>query len=292
MNRSAFLLLLAPTLAIAGDPLQCLDPAFVSGFLSGTDAEPVSYSTEAPEDFEIRELPSYMSLVGSRNMEYSTNVVFRTDQQVRDAYLALADFLSEQGWEDITYDRSPSRRGFQSSGQWQVAEFCREIDHKNLTVTVSERSSQTFVSIRQYDRKTLRGCLATERERRRDLVDQLPILNPPEGAITSNRETGRNGHAVSTGVDVSTSISRDKLLGFLEDQIRDQDWSPQSSWSSGLSSGSVWSKNTSDQGVLIGTLHTYGAGGNPVRVRFSVDSADPRKDIDHGMSYVSSGECN
>lgn len=292
MYRSAFLLLLAPTLAIASDPLECLDPAFVRAFLSGTDSSPVSYSTEAPEDFEVRELPSDMRLVGSRNKDYSTTVVFRTEQEVRDAYSALADLLSEQGWEDITHDRSPSRRGFQSAGQWQVAEFCRDIDDKNLAVSVSERSSQTFVSIQQYDRKTLRGCLATERERRRNLVDRLPILNPPDGATTSDTVIERNGHAVSTGVDVSTSIGRDKLLSFLEDQIRDQNWSPLTRWSSELSSGSVWSQNTSEQGVLIGTLHAYDAGGNPVRVQFSVDSADPKRDIDHGMSYQSSGECN
>jgi len=292
MYRSAFLLLLAPTIVIASDPLECLDADFVQAFLSGTSASPISYSTEVPEHFEVRELPSDMKVVGSKNEKYATTVIFRTKQGVRDAYSGLADVLSKQGWEDITYDRTPSRRGFQSAGQWQVAEYCRDIDDKNLAVIVSDRPGQTLVSLKQYDRKTLRGCLATERKRRRDLLDNLPILNPPDGATTSNTVIGRNGHAVSTGIDVSASIGRDELLDFLENQIRDQSWVLLTRWSSDLSSGSVWSQNTSEQGVLIGTLHVYDAGGPPVRVQFSIDSADPERDIDHGMSYQSSGECN
>lgn len=292
MYRFAFLLFLAPTLVIASDPLECLDPEFVRAFFSGSSSSPVSYSTEVPERFEVRELPSDMKLVGSRNKKYATTVIFRTDQGVRDAYSGLADILSKQGWEDITYDRTPSRRGFQSARQSQVAEYCRDIDDKNLAVIVSDRFGQTLVSLEQYDRKTLRGCLATERERRRNLLDRLPILNPPDGATTSNSVVGRNGHSVSTGIDVSASIGRDKLLKFLEDQIQDQNWVLLTRWSSDLSSGSVWSQNTSEQGILIGTLHVYDAGGYPVRVQFSIDSADPEKDIDHGMSYQSSGECN
>lgn len=292
MYRSALLLLLAPTLVIASDPLDCLDPEFVRAFFSGTGSSPVSYSTDVPEHFEVRELPPDMKLVGSRNKKYATTVIFRTDQGVREAYSGLADILSKQGWEDITYDRAPSRRGFQLAGQSQVAEYCRNIDDKNLAVIVNDRFGQTLVSLEQYDRKTLRGCLATERERRRNLVDRLPILNPPDGATTSNSVIGRNAHSVSTGIDISASIGRDKLLKFLEDQIQDQNWVLLTSWSSDISSGSVWSQNTSEQGILVGTLHVYDAGDYPVRVQFSMDSADPEKDIDHGMSYQSSGACN
>jgi hypothetical protein len=123
-------------------------------------------------------------------------------------------------------------------------------------------------------------------------MDRLPILNPPDGATTSNSVIGRNAHSVSTGIDISASIGRDKLLKFLEDQIQDQNWVLLTRWSSDISSGSVWSQNTSEQEILVGTMHVYDAGGYPVRVQFSMDSADPEKDIDQGMSYQSSGECN
>lgn len=292
MYRSAFLFLLVPTLSIASDPLECVDPEFVRAFFSGRISTPPSYSTEIPDHFEVRKFPSDMKLIGSRTERYATTVVFQTNQEVRDVHSRLADALSEQGWKDITYERSPSRRGFQLADQSLVAEYCREIDDTNLAVIASERFGQTLISLEQYVRKTMHGCEGTIRERRRNLLDRLPILNPPDGAKTSNSKIGTNGHEVSAVVDVSASMSREELLGFFENQIRNQSWTFQTTWSSDLSSGSVWSQNSSEQGILIGTLHVYDAGSDPVRVRFSIDSADPKKDIDHGMSSHSSAGCN
>lgn len=292
MYRSAILLLIAPTLGLADDPLDCVDPDFVGAFLSGSDSAPISYSTEMPEHFEVRELPSGMKLVGSQNSGHATTVIFQTNKAGRDAYSRLADILSNQGWEDVTYERSPSRRGFQLAGQSFVAEYCRDTDDTNLAVIISERFGHTLVSLEQYDRKTLRGCLGTVRARRRNLMDRLPILNPPDGATTSNLIIGNNGHAVSTGVDVSDSMRHGELHDFFEDQIKNESWTFVTKWSSELSTGSVWSQSTPEQGILIGTLHLYGAGSEPVRVQFSIDSADPSRDIDHGMSFQSSGACN
>ena len=292
MYRSAFLFLLAPALSIASDPLECVDPEFVQAFFSGSGSTPPSYSTEIPSHFEVRKFPSDMKMVGSRTESHATTVVLRTDQDVRNAYSMLADALSNEGWTDITYERSPSRRGFQLANQSLVAEYCREIDDTNLALIASERFGQTLISLEQYDRKTMLGCKGTIRERRRNLLDHLPILNPPDDAKISNAKMGTNGHEVSARVDVSAPMSRKELLGFFGDQIRNQNWTFQTKWSSNLSSGTVWMRNTSEQGILIGTLHVYDAGSDPVRVRFSIDSADPIKGIDHGMSSQSSGGCN
>lgn len=292
MYRSAILLLIAPTLGFADDPLDCVEPDFVGAFLSGSSSAPISYSTKMPEYFEVREIPSDMNLVGSQTREYGTTVIFRTNKAGHDAYSGLAEILSEQGWEDITFERSPSRRGFQLAGQSLVAEYCREADDTNLAVSVSERFGQTLVSLEQYNRKTLRGCLGNLRERRRNLMDRLFILDAPDGATTSNLIIGNNGHAVSTGVDISDSMARDELHDFLSDQIRDESWTFVTRWSSEFSTGSVWSQSTPEQGVLIGTLHLYDAGSEPVRVQFSIDSADPARDIDHGVSSESFGACD
>lgn len=292
MYRFAILFLSVPAVSIASDPLECVDPEFARAFFSGRSSTPISYSTELPDHIEVRELPPDMKLVGSRNEKYATTVIYRTNQGVHDAYSELADVLSKQAWEDITYERTPSRRGFQLADQSVVAEYCREVDDTNLAVVVSERFGQTFVSLEQYDRRTMRGCIEILRGRRRDLIDSLPILNPPEGAKTSTVQKLNNGHEVSTSVDVSAGGSREELLGFFGNQVRDQNWTFQTKWSSNFSSGSVWSRNTSEQGILVGTLHLYDAGSDPVRVRFSIDSADPAKDVDHGISAQYSGGCN
>lgn len=292
MYRSVIPLLFAPTLVIAGNPLECVDPEFIRAFLSGSNSSPVSYSTEMPEHFEVQELPSDMRLVGSRKKKSSTTVIFRTSEGVREAYSGLANVLSEQGWKDITLDQNPRSRGFQLADSPVVANYCRETGDTRLAVRVSERSGQSFVSLQQYVQKTLRGCSSMMRERRRDLLDSLPVLNPPDGAKTSNVRQLTNINEVSTSVDISTVISRKELLDFFGDQILGQDWTFQTKWLSKVSSGSVWSRNASEHGILVGTLHLYGAGSDPVRVRFSIDFADPSKDIDHGISAQSSGGCN
>jgi len=292
MYRSVFLLLFVPVSAIASDPLDCVDTEFVRAFFSGHGSTPVSYSTEIPEHFEVRGVPADMKLVGSRNEKTATTVIYRANQPVRDASSRLADALSDQGWEDITYERTPSRRGFQSADHVVVAEYCRENDDTNLAVVVSDRSGQTLVSLEQYERKTLLGCMRLIRERGRDLRDRLPILEPPDGATTSNVRKITNGHEISTSVDVSAGIGHKELLDYFGDQIQDQSWAIQTAWASDLSSGSVWTRNTEDHGILVGTLHVYGMGADPARVRFSIDTADPAKDIDHGISAEFSGGCN
>lgn len=147
MHRVAVLFLLAPTLSIASDPLECVDRDFVQAFLSGASSSLPSYSTEIPGHFEVRNVPSDMRLVGSRKEEHATTAVFRSDRNVQEAYSQLASTLSDEGWSDITYGRVPSRRGFQSANTSLVAEYCREIDDTNLALIATERSGRTFISI-------------------------------------------------------------------------------------------------------------------------------------------------
>ena len=291
MYRFAFLLLVAPTVAIASDPLECVDPEFVQAFLSGSHSGPVSYSTKIPENFEVRALPSDMTLVGSRLEKYSTTVLFRTSHGVREVNSRLASLLSEQGWEDITYEENPGLRGFQPADRPPTAQYCQRSGDKRLSVAVSERSDQTIVSLHQYVRKTLHGCLEILRERRRDLRDSLPILNPPDGTKTTLARKLSNVDEVSTSVAISGGISRKVLREFYGDQIREQDWTLQTKWSSEFSAGSVWLLDTTAYGRLIGTLHLYDSGSDPVTVRFSIVFADPQKGIDHGVSAQYSGAC-
>jgi len=110
----------------------------------------------------------------------------------------------------------------------------------------------------------------------------LPILKLPEGATASNTGMGGNGDEVNSRVDISGAIGRSELQSYFEDQIRNQSWEFQTSWSSYLSSGSVWTLDTVEDGILIGTLHVYDSDADPIRVRFSVNPAAPTKGTDRG----------
>lgn len=110
----------------------------------------------------------------------------------------------------------------------------------------------------------------------------VPALHLPEGVNASNSGMGGNGHEVGSHVDTSGAVDRSELQGFFENQIRDQGWEFQTGWSSHLSSGSVWTLDSAKDGILIGTLHLFDSGADPIRVRFSVSSADPTKGRDYG----------
>lgn len=168
-----------------------------------------------------------------------------------------------------------------------TAQYCRETDDNSLSVEVNRLSGQTLVSLHQYERRTLRGCMATLRDSRLELMGILPILNSPEGATTSQPQRLTIGHEIISSVDVSANISRQALLEFFGDQIREQDWIFDTQWSGKRTSGPVWSQDTAEHGILVGTLHLFDSGSSPVRVRFSIDTADPGNDIDHGLSGTS-----
>jgi hypothetical protein len=170
------------------------------------------------------------------------------------------------------------------------AQYCRETDDNILSVAVKSLSGQTLVSLSQYERRTLRGCQATLRDSRLELMGILPILNSPEGATTSQPQRLTIGHEIISSVDVSANISRQALLEFFGDQIREQDWIFDTQSSGKRTSGSVWSRDKAEHGILVGTLLLFDSGSSAVRVPFSIDTADPRKDIDHGLSCTSGCE--
>jgi len=58
--------------------------------------------------------------------------------------------------------------------------------------------------------------------------------------------------------------------------------SSEAAWSGSFSSGTVWTMDTTDNGVLIGDLHVYGGDTGPVRVRFSITPVNPTKNTYNG----------
>jgi hypothetical protein len=110
----------------------------------------------------------------------------------------------------------------------------------------------------------------------------VPTLKLPAGVNASDIGIGGDGREVGSNVDISGAIGRSELQSFFDNQIRAQSWEFQTSWSSHLSSGSVWILDSAEDGILIGTLHIFDSGVDPIRVRFSVNPADPTKGSDNG----------
>jgi hypothetical protein len=262
-----------------------VDPDVADAFLGDAYRGRGEYSTTVPDGFIDLNLPAGSSLIGSQTASSITTVIFKTNMERVRALSAAVDAMARSGWAKYEHQHLGMNGGFQTTTRpISATVLCNDDFPGALSVIASEKSEQTFVSYVQHvDSRSCREKEPAElRHSPSEMMRLVPRLKLPEGAEATNTGMGGNGHQVSSHVDVSGTVSRSDLSSFLENQIRDQDWEFQTSWSSYHSSGSVWALDTVDDGLLIGTLHLIDSGVDPIRVRFSVTPTDPTKGKDHG----------
>lgn len=286
MNRSILLVLLVSTSSFADDPFACVDPDVANAFLGQWQRDLPSYSTSIPDEFVRFNAPASLTLVGSQIEGNMTTVVFRTNLDVEDALLASAATMVDAGWAEKIDERATARRGFQTVQRSTASVFCHDNQPGSVSVIAKKKTGQTLVSFVQHTEPVSRSCddpaPVPPRHNPRELMAKLPVLRLPEGATATNMGTGGNGDEVNTRVDVSSTFGQWDLISYFGDQIRDQGWAYETGWSGSFSSGTVWTMDTTDDGVLIGKLHVYGGDTDPVRVRFSINPVDPTKNTYNG----------
>lgn len=283
--RFAYLLTLAlSTVSFADDPFSCVDPDVADAFLGNTYQGKSQYSTLIPEGFISLNAPASLTLVGSRISNSTTTVVYKTSMDSATALNAAVGAMIAYGWSENSEQHRGMSRGFQISSRPMATALCHDDEIGMLSVIANDNSGQTFVSYAHYAGS--QGCASeTAVPQRHDtlgMMDQIPTLRLPAGAKASNTGMGGGGDEVNTRVDITGEIGRSELQNYFDDQLRNQNWEFQTNWSSRLSSGSVWMLETANDGILIGTLHVFDSGANPMRVRFSVNPADPAKGTDRG----------
>lgn len=291
MRSACFLMLAIATAAYADDPFACVDPDVADAFLGDPYRGRGEYSTIVPDGFVDLSLPAGWTLIGSQAFDAMTTVTFKTSMDRERAFTASVAAMARSGWAEIGQQYPGATGGFQTGTHpILVTVLCSDDLSRALSVIAAERSDQTFVSYVQHPDP--RSCGAKVQEEPRydpsELMRLVPSLKLPVDVRATNTGTGGNGNQVSSHVDVFGAVSRSDLSNFLENQIRDQGWESQTSWSSHHSSGSVWALDTVDDGLLIGTLLLFDSGLEPIRVRFSVTPADPAKGKDQGAWSTSS----
>lgn len=285
MKRATFLVFLLSSASFADDPFACVDPDVADAFLGNWYQGRPEYSTSIPDGFVRLDVPAGLSLVGSQVSGPMTTVVYKTLMDAEPALDAAVGALAESGWVEFEDSQKTARRGFQSSrGGPAVKIVCNDDGTNALSVIANDKSGHTLISYMNHSGSPSCGgpTATTLRHDPSEMMTNLPILKLPEGAKASNTGMGGNGDEVNSRVDISGPLGRSELANFFEDQIRLQSWEFQTSWSSHLSSGSVWRMDTEEDGILIGTLHVYDSGAGPIRVRFSVNPADPTKGTNRG----------
>ena len=283
--RCAILLTLAiSAMSFAEDPFSCVDPNVADAFLGNSYQGRGEYSTSIPDEFAALKVPASSSLVGSQVTDLMTTVIYKTSMGVERALDAAISDMTESGWTENAEQHRRVPRGFQTSSRPMATVLCHEDESGALSVIANDRSGQTFVSyVHHTGSQSCSGATAAPmRHDPSEMMRLVPTLKLPKGAKASNTGMGGDGDEVGSHVDISGALGRSELQDFFENQIRNHNWEFQTGWSSHLSSGSVWKLNSAEDGILIGTLHLFDSGVEPIRVRFSVNPADPTKGKDYG----------
>lgn len=283
--RFAYLLMLTISAAsYAEDPFSCVDPDVADAFLGDSYRGRGEYSTTIPAGFANLNVPSGLSLVGSQTGDSMTTVVYKASMGAEPALDAAVGAMARSGWAENTERSRRVSRGFQTSTRPMATVLCHDEEAGALSLIASDKSGHTFVSyVHHFASQSCGDAPAAPlRHDPSEMMRMVPTLRLPEGAQASNTGMGGNGHEVGSHVDISGAIGRSDLQNFFEDQIRNQGWEFQTAWSSHVSSGSVWTLDSAEDGILIGTLHLFDSGADPVRVRFSVNPADPARGKHNG----------
>ena len=279
MRCISLLILAISTASYAEDPFSCVNPDVADAFLGNSYQGRGVYSTLVPDGFTDLNVPVGLSLVGSQTAESKTTVVYKASMGAEPALGAAVDALSQSGWAENTEQRRRVPRGFQTSSRPMATVLCHDDESGALSIIATNKSGHTFVSYVHHSGSQSCGDTpaAPPRHDPSEMMRLVPTLKLPVGTTASNTGMGGNGHEVGSHVDISGAMGRSDLQNFFEDQIRNQSWEFQTSWSSHLSSGSVWTLDSEDDGVLVGTLHLFDSGIDPIRVRFSVNPTAPTK---------------
>ena len=274
MKRFPLLTLCLPMVCFADDPFSCVDPDVRQAFLPGYTSA-FAFSTELPEGFVRHAAPPLSRLIDSQSGADQENAVYLVQSGIRTAIDHIADSITDPAWTEFAAERGFDRKGFQTREIPTTRQFCNDDGPTMLSIGSSDKGSSGMVRISTYANPNLRSCadLAVRRnymETRSLLATELPELSLPTDVRSSGKGSGGNKDSYDSRVDVTTERSRESLLAILNDQIRDQGWTYDISWSGDRSAGSTWTKPSADGEPLLGMLNAFGGRSGRLSLSFSV----------------------
>ena len=263
--------------AVADDPFACADPEIVAALLGSGPEGKSQYSTELPAAFSELRVPDSLHLMGSASNPMTVRAVFETSADPDTAIAQTVELLVEDGWRDLASLMPIPRGGFQSNLIPRMAHLCRDTEPGLLSVSANDAGGQRFVSLSINNFGQLQTCQAMDARAAGvaaanggNIYQDMPELKLPDGVQSTNTGMGGSPGEFHSGVLAKTTMSRASLISYVGDQIRNQGWVMDTNWSGNLSAGSIWSKKSSEDQTIIGTLHAYGVSSDTHHVRFSI----------------------
>lgn len=279
MKRITLFCLMLPAAAFGDDPFACVDPDFADAFLGNAYFGRPTYSTDVPAAFTGLQVPESFSLIGSEISSHTVRVIYKTDASAEAAVSAAVDRIAGSEWRNLSDLMQMPRGGFQTRAIPRMARLCRDKEPGLLSINASDAQGQTHLSfsISNYGEGQTCSALQTQSTMQgryqMNFWDKLPQLNLPADTQSTSAGMGGGGNEYHSDIIVSSGMSRNILVGYLGDQIRDQGWTFDTGWSGNFSAGSIWSKTSPEDATLIGILHAYGESPDTYRVRFAISPA-------------------
>jgi hypothetical protein len=263
------------------DLLECVDPDVKQGLLfQGFEVDRV-VSRAMPRLLDGLQAPQGFEFVGSSESNLQTNAAYKTALASDAALDAMVDALRADGW---TAAERPGMRGggFVSSAQPALSMVCRGDDM--ATVMSRESSGATFVNLTMAASSANVSCNATSPSPTNMFPGGavgrfLPRLSLPADARNAAAGFGLGGgsssnRSASTSVAVDTQLTPQELLAHFEQQLRDQGWNSDASWSGRLSAGSAWSARPEADVQLAGLLDIVDMGASGHQATFRATQID------------------
>lgn len=289
MMHRALILLFLPFPTLAADPFACVDPDIVDAFIGNPYAEPARYSTELPAEAADLPLPADLELVGSMTRGSNVTIAYKSGLDADAALSGSVESLKGAGWKEPEPDpANPFLRGFHSGSAPSTTMLCRQAEPGALSIRARNRSGHALLTFSLYRHQEGTQCAAeplTARLLDFSLQRYIPNLEVPEGAEVRHNGGGGSNDEYSTRVVVLTTLSRDALLRHFDDQIRTQGWTADSGWSGGMTAGTVWTRNDSNDRPLVGTMRIAEASDGVFNARFTVISVTPADDFGGSSSW-------
>lgn len=243
-----------------------------------------------PEGFPEFAMPEDISVQGSLDRGFNMTLVLRSELSEDVMEENIRAELARAGWTELETPSFQPRGGFVGNlSPIQARPSPSQLCHDRYgNMSIGPRNRQGIYNRLgldwNYNANAPRMTCAQQNEQRqgmvipriaaRDLNQYMPVLELPEEDRSSRFRpyfgsgTSGSGDALTTSSPLALDWDLDEINRWFADQLEDQGWEHDVSWTGENSAGSTWSKVADDETELAGLLDIIHADGDNYQLRF------------------------
>jgi hypothetical protein len=274
--------LMIPTMSQSATEFEGSIPVeLVKIFLNAPMIGNVMIYTDLPDNFPIFEMPDDFTILGSIDQGFMGRAVMETDLETEEASTLLFNSLLAEGWQDMTVELPAQQTGFVSRNLSVVGlgmSLCHD-DLGSLLVQAVSGEGNSIVSLIRSGSVSqgmvnMQSNFTCEQQRamqqgggpfsRMDINEgvrkYMPRMEMPElpGVTGFPGLYGGGGGGSMNDWEMRSNLPVDwelaEVLGYFSEQINEQGWDVDTSWSGDIAAGGVWTKTGDEDMELYGML--------------------------------------